>query len=173
MQGIAREAGVSAGTIYLYFSNKADLLRAVCRMKHESVHLILSGEARAGETPLESFGRIGRQMGEAYDDPGLREQTICSFEAVLAGTRDPDGFGVEQSAITREITSGLEALMSGAQALGELDPTLNAEDLAVVLHAFALGLRELHLLLPEEIDARRAYDLVGRLVRGEVERRTV
>ena len=168
MAEIASEAGLSTGTIYLYFSNKADLLRAVCSMKHEGISQILSDDARVGESPMQLFERIGRLMGAAYDDPGLREQSLCSLESVLLGVRDPDGFGVEQRQINAEVTATLAELMAHAQAAGELDPSVDPDDLAVVLFAFAQGLRELHLTSPDRIDARRAYDLIGRFVRGEV-----
>ena len=166
MADIAREAGVSAGTLYLYFSNKADLLRAVCSMKHEGISQILSAEAREGETPMQSFRRIGQQMAAAYDDDGLREQSLCSLEAVLLAVRDPGGFGVEQRAINAEVTATLAELMGAAQASGELDASVDPHDLAIVLFAFAQGLRELHLTAPDQVDARRAYELVGRLVSG-------
>jgi AcrR family transcriptional regulator len=166
MQGIAREAGVSAGTLYLYFSNKSDLLRAVCGMKNEGFGPILSVEARAGERPMESFERITRQMGELYLDPGMREQSICSLESVLLAARNPAGFGVEQRAIDAEVNATLAGLLSAAQEAGELDPTVDVRDLAVVLHAVAQGLRELRLNSPDIVDPRRAFALVGRLVRG-------
>lgn len=168
MQGIAREAGLSAGTLYLYFSNKADLLRAVCGMKHEGISQILSEEARGGETPLQSFNRIAQQIGEAYDDPGLREQTICSLESVLLAARDPDGFGVEQREINAEVTVTLADLVAAAQSTGELDPAVDPRDLAIVLYAFSQGIGEIKLNSPELIDTRRAFALMGRLVRGEI-----
>jgi AcrR family transcriptional regulator len=166
MQGIAREAGVSAGTLYLYFPNKSELLRAVCSMKHEGINQILSLDARDGETPLESFGRIARQMGDAFGQPDLREQTICSLEAVLLAARDPEGFGIEQRAINAEVTAAIEGLMSAAQDTGELDPQVDAHDLAIVLHACALGLRELQLNSPDVVDSHRAFEMLGRLVLG-------
>jgi AcrR family transcriptional regulator len=167
MAEIAREAGISAGALYLYFPNKAELLRAVCSMKHEGIDQILSAEARDGETPMESLTRIARQMAEVYEQPDVREQTICALESVLFAARDPAGFGQEQREINAHITTILATLMTEARDAGELDTRHDPGDVAIVLYACALGLRELKLISPEFIDSRRAFATLSSLVQKE------
>ena len=60
MSLVAREAGVSKGTLYVYFTNKealfAAVVGAVCRQPGDSVFDMLAGPGTAAEL-LPAFGR--------------------------------------------------------------------------------------------------------------------
>ena len=57
---VARRAGVSKGTLYLYFPSKEELFKAVVR--HSLASLIAEGEALAGQFEGSSSDLLGRLM---------------------------------------------------------------------------------------------------------------
>lgn len=165
MQEIAREAGISAGAIYRYFPGKADLLAAVCDGKTAEVAELFAESARAEGSPLEALAAIGRTLAASFGAPGLREEVMCHLEATLAGARDPDGLGVRLRQTTETVCRGLEELVRAGQAAGEIRADLDPVALANLLDAFYLGLRQMWLNQPGEIDVQAVFDVVGALLR--------
>ena len=101
LEDIASRAGVSKGTIYLYFDNKEELFREVIRSTMvanlergeavsprtsavEQLDLVLAGWWEFARTP--TFGKIFRLvMGELHDFPDLAQ--FYSSEVITRGLR--------------------------------------------------------------------------------------
>lgn len=166
MAEIAREAGLSAGALYLYYPSKADLLRAVCVDKSTDVQAVFEAAAAEGLSPLRTMERIGEMFAEKFDAEGYEDQVVVGFEAAIASARDPETYGTAMCETSDALTSGLRSLIEAAQAVGEIDPDVDAERLAVVLHAVGLGLRELRLVQRGAVDASGAFAVLFQMVRG-------
>jgi AcrR family transcriptional regulator len=166
MQEIAREAEISAGAIYRYYPSKADLIRSVCETKTASVTQVFAEVAAEGRGPLDTLTAIGQKMVESFQDEDFSESVICAMEATLAGARDPEQLGRSMRETPMRINASLEAFVRAAQAAGELSAEIDAHGLALVLHTFVVGLRELYLQTQGEIDVQRAFDAVYQLLRA-------
>src|SRR5690606_20594488 len=71
----------------------------------------------------------------------------------------------EMAASSAKLNAALRALVVAAQQAGELDPRLDADRLATVLHAVGLGLRELRLVRRGNLDAHGAFAVLLELLR--------
>jgi TetR/AcrR family transcriptional regulator, repressor for uid operon len=165
MAEIAREAGLSAGTLYLYYPSKADLLRDVCMHKADNNQRLFEQAATDGHTPLEILGNVGRTYADMFSQEGFEQDIIVNFEALIAGAREPEGLGVAMKEGAETITAMLQSLIDQAQAAGEIDPDVDARTLATVLHAVGLGLRELRLTTQGEVDIRAGFAVMIEMVR--------
>lgn len=165
MAEIAREAGLSAGTLYLYYPSKADLLRAVCVDTSTDVRAVFEEAAAEARSPLETLERVGEMFAEMFDAEGYEDQVIVGFEAAIAAAREPEQFGNEVCEGAEALTEALRSLVTAAQDAGEIDPDVEARQLAVVLHAVGLGLRELRLIHGTSLDAAGAFSMVSGMLR--------
>jgi AcrR family transcriptional regulator len=164
MAEIAREAGLSAGTLYLYYPSKADLLTAVCTHKLEDSRRIFEQAAGTSGSPLEILSNVGHTYAAMFSQEGLEQDIIVNFEALLAGARDPEGLGVALKDGAAAVTSMLQQGIVAAQDAGELDPQVDARTLATLLHAAGLGLRELRLTTQGEVDIQAGFALLIAMV---------
>ena len=80
---IAREAGVSAGTIYRYFESKEDVFRAVVRELHEA-WLARARQALAGPgTAVERLGRLAQASLEFNRENSLINSVFRRDEEIV------------------------------------------------------------------------------------------
>jgi TetR/AcrR family transcriptional regulator, transcriptional repressor of aconitase len=165
MAEIAREAGLSAGALYLYYSSKAELLRAVCVDKSTDIRDVFEAAASEGSSPLNTLERVGQMFAEMFESEGYEDHVIVGFEAAIAAAREPEQFGNELCEDAEALTGALRSLIYAAQDAGEIDPDIDARQLAVVLHAVGLGLRELRLIHRGTLDAAGAFDMVTTMLR--------
>lgn len=160
MQEIAREVGVSQGTIYLYYPSKADLVRAVCDAKTRGVQALFEEAERTTDEPLAALAIVAQTLAQSFHEESFATDVILSMETTLAGARDPADLGVNLCATSQAIAETIARLIQTAQSRGEIDPTVNPHTLAVVLEAFAIGLQHLHLQTQGILDPEAAFGLV-------------
>jgi len=121
---IARQAGMSQGNMYWYFSSKEDLLRAVLAEAFESLGTVMAQAAARPGT--------ARQKVEALLD-GLLEyaETGSEFTQImisLMGQGNEDMFtqlGFDMDHIGAGYTQSVYSILAQAQAEGEIDPHLD------------------------------------------------
>ncbi|HEX7025311.1 MAG TPA: TetR/AcrR family transcriptional regulator, partial [Gemmatimonadales bacterium] len=112
---IAREAGVSQGLLYNYFTGKDDLLRAIfqrslsdVRVSFDSLH-----DAAAPATQLERYIRRSFEILQQHQDFWRLFYSLRMQPAVLAGLRDDIAVFVE--GVNQTLTAQF-------QAMGEPNP---------------------------------------------------
>jgi AcrR family transcriptional regulator len=138
MRDVIREAGVSAGALYLYFKSKEELILAIADSRHrresqwivdaldhdsftESLHVLLGSFASQLTNPrTEQDRRLNVQLwAEAVLDPRINE-------SVLSGIETP--------------TNLLAKFFKAAQRQGRLPRRMNCRALSRVLVALYQGL---------------------------------
>jgi AcrR family transcriptional regulator len=153
MRDVAREAGLSPGTIYLYFRNKDDLVGALADAGEagsaawnaeagpEGFDHVLELLRRVGEAPASTSSRLSvRLWAEAVGDEQLgahyrhaREGWIAHIGASLEGAGLPSGAEPQATAeLLAAFTAGLE-LRRVLDPEADLKPVLKA--LAALLNA--------------------------------------
>jgi len=137
MQAIAREAGVSAGLTYRYFTDKHDLLLAVLVDVLEEFGRDLPGAVAAHDDPVRGLVAGFRAYCRVID----RHRAACVLAYRETATLDHDG----RDLLKRMEIDGMRPLVDAAaagQAAGLLspacDPELVAHDLIVLGQAWAL-----------------------------------
>jgi AcrR family transcriptional regulator len=129
---IAREAGVTPGSIYNHFTSKADLIiAAIAEQAPDAIsNLLAQGD---GASVMETFRALGSSI-----DRHAREMGPLLLELIVAARRDPEVAHVvaaefaEKEAMTTDV-------IRLARDRGEVDPALDVEALARLSHLVALG----------------------------------
>ncbi|MCK8646739.1 TetR/AcrR family transcriptional regulator [Mycobacterium colombiense] len=157
---IARAAGVTSASLYNYFPNKSELMKAAVAARTD---IAVPRLRRAATRPGDAIARLeavldesGRLMRE-YPDLAAFEWVIRAENAIGVGVSAPEGFQA-----FREIIDGIveDAFREGGLA-GRADPRGAAE----AIYALIYGLTELAATLTAE-DYQAALASARRLVRG-------
>jgi TetR/AcrR family transcriptional regulator, transcriptional repressor of aconitase len=156
MADIAREADLSAGAIYRYFSSKEELVHAVFDDAIARNQELFQSTAQSAESPLQALQAIGHKVWIELDD---HDSLICDIQMALTAAQDPDDFGVELSRTWLALREMLKAMVQQAQASGEIDPDIDPETLAVILQACTAGIQMLKLDKNNQIDVEAAFTL--------------
>lgn len=111
---IAREAGISTGTVYLYFANREDLLAEVYR--YASSHEVAAMTSAAiGCTPTEQF----RAAAETFVERAFRGRRLAY--ALIAEPADPV-VTRERNHARREFGNVFKQIIAAGVADGSLPP---------------------------------------------------
>jgi AcrR family transcriptional regulator len=124
---IARRAGVSKGTLYLYFKDKEDLFRAVVRdTVAPNVEAMREGLARS-DLP---FAEIAKMFLTRFAEVGTRLPVGAVAKMVIGESRNfPELAKVWHDQVASKALAMLSGLIEKAQAKGEVrpgDPRLHA-----------------------------------------------
>jgi TetR/AcrR family transcriptional regulator, transcriptional repressor of aconitase len=163
MAEIANEADLSAGAIYRYFKSKEDLVRAVFDDASVRNHHLFHGAADTATSPMHALELVGRKVWVELDD---RDALICDIQMTLAAEHDPDDFAGDLHKTRSEVRQLLLEMVRQAQAAGEIEPSVNAEHLTIILQACTAGIQMLKLAPDDEFDLEATFNLFVRMVRG-------
>jgi AcrR family transcriptional regulator len=156
---ISAEAGISVAGLYQYFPSKRELVHALVQQDLAD-DLILIGALREAQ---DVFSGMLEALLEFARDASAQESSRLRLEVFAQGLRDPE---VAELIVQSEqmLVQAVAQLIGGMQRSGEIDPALDAEQVAASLIAFFEGLY-LHISLPSpnpEAFARSAIDLLRR-----------
>lgn len=148
MAAIAAAAGLSTGTLYLYFENKDALMMAIRARGQEMARQVIV-EARAkSDTPLVALTDVGRAMLASFSEPGFREATRVELETWPEVTRNP----VLAEDMRKDLALWKDAVtefLTAAQERAEIRPEVDPRKLALLVMAAWWGLRLYKLIDPE------------------------
>jgi AcrR family transcriptional regulator len=163
MADIAAEADLSAGAIYRYYDSKDELTRAVFEEAILRNQRMFEEAAADAETPFGALEDIGRRVWVELDD---RDAMICDMQMAITAAQYPDEVGPEVAQTSIAARQLLVEMVRAAQQSGEIDPTVDATQLAVLLQAATTGIQMLKLTDDNDVDAESAFNLMVRMVRG-------
>ena len=124
---IARRAGVSKGTLYLYFKDKEDLFRAVVR---DAIVPNVAAITEAISTMRAPFADVVRMFLAGFAEREARLPLGAVAKMVIGESRNfPELARVWHDEVASKAIGGLAAFVKGAQERGEVragDPRLYA-----------------------------------------------
>ena len=134
MHDICREAGVSAGALYIYFSSKEDLIGGLCEREKRELAERLSGVARAPD-----FMQALAALAETYCLHQPREKLRLQVEINAEALRNPAICNTVR-AIDSFVLESFERLLREARDEGRISPSADPAAIARVMSIIADGL---------------------------------
>jgi AcrR family transcriptional regulator len=134
IQHICREAGVSAGALYVYFSSKEDLISGL--VEREKVRFS-KDLARVAEAP--DLLAALRSMAEHFCCEEPREKLLLHIEIGAEAARN-EALGETVRATDRFVMESFEGLLREAKAKGRIDPAFPAPIVVRAMAALGDGL---------------------------------
>jgi AcrR family transcriptional regulator len=134
LRGVAREAGVAAPSVYLHFSSKEELLRAVVSAHFTALqHAIESGVASAHDPTSRLLAGCLAYCRYAAEHPGSYQ---LLFNTPRPEIKEPGFAGTSGAAAFQTLADGVAACMAAGVARGG-DPFRTATDIWSALHGTA------------------------------------
>jgi TetR/AcrR family transcriptional regulator, repressor for uid operon len=135
MGEICSEAGMSPGGLYRYFPSKESIIAAMAEDERRSATLAFEA-VRTSDNFLMALSALCEKFAEAYATPS---RAAFAAELMAEAVRNPKFAAVAREAEGR-IRGEVTELLRAGQAMGHVDPTLDAEEASTVLMAAADGL---------------------------------
>ena len=134
MQDICKEASVSPGALYVYFTNKEDLIAGICERDRAD---FAERFAQLAEAPdfLEALEHLGNHYFE--DEPAYKR--LMCVEIGLESTRNPR-VGEIQRSVDAFVMQSFETLFQRLKDDGRIAPELTVPELAQVFMTIGDGL---------------------------------
>lgn len=163
MQEIATGCEFAPGTLYRYFPGKADLIAAVVSECMAKYHEVITEVTGAAPTPGTGFTMLGEHVAGALSETAWQQDCTLRMESYLAARRD-EVLRERLEGPLRETLADLASVIRAAQAGGEVDPAVDADALALLLHGAVAGLSALAIPLRDTDAASAAWRLLTQLV---------
>jgi AcrR family transcriptional regulator len=162
MQEIATRAGISAGSIYHYFSDKDALLEcALEEQQRQTMERFATAES-THISPLDALLDVGSQV---LTEMCGRQQVLLHLERMLASARDPDAFAAVHRALHEDVVALIRRLVYAAQAAGEIAPDLDPQMLALLCNAAVAGIEVSFLEIDAKVDPRAPLQMLADLLK--------
>ena len=164
MRGIADEADISVGTLYLYFKDKDEMVQALSERFRMETDEGLEQEY-AGRGPFEILMSILASLVRGLDDP--QHQETCRVDVQLwAEALHHESLRQLFLSVLNERIGQLSSLISDAQTAGKLPASEDPEALARIFVAILTGL-ELQKATDPEVSFETLADSLPALLGGE------
>jgi AcrR family transcriptional regulator len=120
MDEIASEAGVARSTIYVYFANRDELLRACVTRMHDQLVTTITETWDLGNSPIDRLRILILGIFEQLDDnPAFLRLALATYEAISASDA---AIGSELSMIGLDVAGRIRELFEEGVAGGAFRP---------------------------------------------------
>jgi AcrR family transcriptional regulator len=163
MSDIAEDAGISAGAIYRYFPGKDDLIRECYLRVYREAQERLEAARREADGPLDWLECAGVSI--VRDDAGVCGDPALMLEFGLRSSRDNEEWGLQFRAAAVATLAAVRGAVEQAQASGEIDPSLDAATIAILLYSLVPGVRVASLQVEAAADGEAVMRMLVELLR--------
>ena len=134
MQDICREAGISAGALYVYFSSKEELIAGLCERDRAKLSTQFATLAEAPDL-MAALSALGEHY--AIDEP-LHKRKL--FVEIGAESTRNEAVGETFRSVDRFVLDAFEGLFQRAQAEGRIAPKVEPAVLAQLVAVMGDGM---------------------------------
>jgi AcrR family transcriptional regulator len=162
MDEIAAEAGVARSTVYVYFANRDDLLRACVQSMYDQLQDTIALVADDAAPPIERLRRLIVGMLERVDDsPAFFRLAMATQSTTAAGS---EAVGGALMMIGLDMIRVLEDIVVAGIAAGDFRADLDTERAVVLVGQQIYGALSVRAGEPEPIPVRQAADEMSSFV---------
>jgi AcrR family transcriptional regulator len=147
MQDVCREAELSPGAVYRYFTGKHEILEAVFEQSMED-NVQMFSMLEQVEDPREALENMMEFGFRLLDDPAQHQDMRLGLILYGESLRD-ERMAKAYRRLFRRIVDHLQAAVEKAQRLGAVDPSIDARSYTRLMMALFEGFRLQKLLDPE------------------------
>lgn len=158
---LCRQAGISLGALYHYFTSKKQVFLAVLTQDEQETRTLLEEMIRAPEPMAALLGFVEHLAAPAAAHPIVPQLVL---EAMLQAHRDPEVLDALQKTGSDE-TAGIKALLQRASATGDFDAELDLDEAADWISGLVSALY-LQAATQPDFDAARHLPQLIRTVRA-------
>ena len=159
MHDICKEAGISAGALYVYFSSKEELIAGISERDRNTLRAQISALNSAPDL-LEALNRIGEHY--CIEEP--RRKNILCIEIGAESTRNSTVGDIYQT-FDRDMIDAFEQVLTQARDEGKISPDLAPRTAAEILALLGDGLFWRRAVDPT-FDARAIMPVLMQIVAG-------
>ena len=161
---ICKEAGLSPGAVYRYFTSKEEIIEACCEGCQQADLSAIQGLVETGDT-LRALDRLAEIAFDDLSDPEAGPILRMNVQWWSEAMRSPE-LGASLKTKSIDLWKGaLARIVALAQEAGNVDTTLDPESVGRVLLATWQGL-VLQKALDPDVDVRRYVDALRALYGG-------
>jgi len=160
---IAAQAGVARSTVYVYFSNRDDLLRACVQSMYDRLEDTISLVVDDGTPPVERLRQLILGLLERIDESPDFFRLAMATQAT-AGTAGSAAVGGALMMIGLDMIRVLEELVVAGVAAGDFRGDIDPERAVVLVGQQIYGALSVRAGEPEPIPAEQAADEICRFV---------
>ena len=166
MGRIAAEAGLSAGALYRYFEDKADLIRALAEESGHRLREAIGSQLTAGQSPVQALEKLAEAQVWQLSQAGGRESAQLMTRLWAEALHTPE-LRRELADAYRNVHAELGELLRDGQRDGAVDRDLDADATARAIIAL-LQDAGLQSLIDPEMDLDAYARVVRRILRDVV-----
>jgi AcrR family transcriptional regulator len=137
MQDICREARLSPGAVYRYFSSKDEIVEAIADERHAREAGFI-GQAEEAGGGIEGLRALGRAFFSSLADPDERRRRLLGVQVWAEALRNPAVHALVMRGTDRQ-RAEIAKLVREAQERGELAPGLDPDAVSRVMTALFQG----------------------------------
>jgi TetR/AcrR family transcriptional regulator, transcriptional repressor of aconitase len=137
MQDIVREAGLSPGAIYRYFSSKEAIIEAIADERHARERALIAA-AREGEDIEQGLRQLARSFFGPLADPEERRRRRVGIQIWAEALRNPRMLRIVRRGVD-EPRAMFAGFVREAQDRGELPPQLDPDAVARLVLSLFFG----------------------------------
>lgn len=134
MQAICKEAGISAGALYLYFASKEALIEGLTSRDRDEILAQFAAASGAGDF----LGLIGALLENCILAQPREKAALC-IEIGAEATRNP-AIAQAMSRFDAEIHASIRHLIAQAQEAGQIEPVAPLDDIVAAMALIGDGL---------------------------------
>lgn len=157
MQDLCKEAGISPGALYVYFSSKEELIAGIAERDRRK----LAGELSELSKSPDLLAALG-QLGEHYAVEEPHHKRVLCMEIAAESTRN-EAVGAIFRSVDSFVLDSFEALFARAEAEGRIAPAHDARMIAQVLALLGDGMFWRRAIDPS-FDGRAVMPVIMELV---------
>jgi len=163
MDEIAAQAGVARSTVYVYFSNRDDLLRACVQSMYDRLEDTIALVVDDGTPPVERLRQLILGLLERIDESPDFFRLAMATQAT-AGAAGSAAVGGALMMIGLDMIRVLEELVVAGVAAGDFRGDIDPERAVVLVGQQIYGALSVRAGEPEPIPAEQAADEICRFV---------
>ena len=165
IQEICKEAGLSAGAIYVYFPSKDHIIAATCLDCQQGILALIDAAKSQGGPPLETLDFIVDHGLSMLSGESFREFGVMNVQLWSEAMRSEAIKNALQASTINNLTQAFADLFKEAQGQGLVNPNLDSKALATTIMSTFHGL-VLHKSLDEGIDIAACGDAMRAMYQG-------